>query len=221
VIAGLAVPGHFAAGFGDNITGGLFDFALQQVHPGMPPPSSFGWSPTGAITDLTPAGRMIDRCNRWYKAGQWAGVAWSAAMAVSGAVSAAAESGPAMSVIESSAAAEAAEGAGPGSIPRITPGSLPAAEEASVLDSIGHIDAGTKPTGSTGIKWGSQFKNWNGDLPGPSGPSSPFREFRVAPEPGTQGAGPLRLVVSPSTGEVYYTWTHYGDAGNPAFVRIR
>jgi hypothetical protein len=63
--------------------------------------------------DLTPAGRMIDRCNRWYKAGQWAGVAWSAAMMVAGAASAAAEAGPAASIIEGETAS-AASGLGDG-----------------------------------------------------------------------------------------------------------
>ena len=48
-----------------------------------------------------------------------------------------------------------------------------------------------------------------------------YREFRVAPSPGTSGAGPLRVVVDDNTGSMYYTWTHYGDGGSPAFVQIR
>ena len=38
---------------------------------------------------------------------------------------------------------------------------------------------------------------------------------------GTNNAGPLRLVVNKDTGAMYYTWTHYGDNGLPAFVQIR
>jgi len=106
-------------------------------------------------------------------------------------------------------------------IARITPGSLPASEEASLLQTLGHIDAGTIPTDSIATKWGTQFKNWDGDLPGASGAASPYQEYRVAPPSGTTGAGELRVVANQQTGETYYTWTHYGGSGNPAFVRIR
>jgi hypothetical protein len=71
---------------------------------------------------------------------------------------------------------------------RITPGSLPASEEASILETIRHIDAGTTPTGSIATKWKTKFKNWAGDLPGGKGQDSPYLEFRVAPPPGTLGA---------------------------------
>jgi len=107
------------------------------------------------------------------------------------------------------------------SIARITPGSLPAAVEASLLRTLAHIDAGTTPTGSLATKWGTSFKNWAGDLPGAKGADSPYLEYRVSPPAGTSGAGPLRVVVNTQTGEMYYTWTHYGDAGTPAFVQIR
>jgi guanyl-specific ribonuclease Sa len=70
-------------------------------------------------------------------------------------------------------------------------------------------------------KWGTQFKNWAGYLPGAKGQASPYLEYRVAPVPGTSGAGPLRVVTNPQTGEMFYTWTHYGDTGAPAFVQIR
>jgi guanyl-specific ribonuclease Sa len=118
-------------------------------------------------------------------------------------------------------AALQAQSSSPCDPPWITPGSLPAAEESALNDTLSHIDAGTVPSGSTARRWGVQFKNWGGDLPGPSGPSSPYREYRVAPPPGVGGAGPLRVVRNTQTGEVYYTWTHYGDSGPPAFVRIR
>jgi guanyl-specific ribonuclease Sa len=106
-------------------------------------------------------------------------------------------------------------------IARIMPGSLPAAEEAALLRTLKHIDAGTTPTGSLAKKWGTHFKNWDGDLPGASGPASPYREYRVAPASGVSGAGTNRVVVNSQTGEMYYTWTHYGDTAAPAFVKIR
>jgi hypothetical protein len=106
-------------------------------------------------------------------------------------------------------------------IPRITPGSLPAAEEASLGQTLSYIDAGTTPAGSIATKWGTPFKNWAGDLPGPQGAASPYLEYRVAPATGTSGAGLQRVVVNQQTGEMYYSWTHYGDAGAPAFVKIR
>jgi hypothetical protein len=31
----------------------------------------------------------------------------------------------------------------------------------------------------------------------------------------------LRVVRNRFTGEMYYTWNHYGDAGTPPFVKIR
>ncbi|WP_408733303.1 ribonuclease domain-containing protein [Burkholderia cepacia] len=114
-----------------------------------------------------------------------------------------------------------AAGAPKDPIARIAPGSLPAAEESALLNTLSHIDNGTVPTGPLAKKWGTQFKNWAGDLPGGQGPTSPYREYRVAPSPGTTGAGANRIVANSQTGEMYYTWTHYGDAGNPAFVQIR
>lgn len=46
-------------------------------------------------------------------------------------------------------------------------------------------------------------------------------EYRVAPPAGSKNAGTRRIVKNVDTGEMFYTWTHYGDAGNPAFLRIR
>jgi len=110
--------------------------------------------------------------------------------------------------------------------PWINVGDLPAGERAALNDTLSHIAAGTVPTGPTSNSWGRKFKNWprpgqsGPDLPGPSGPSSPYQEYRVAPPPGTSNAGPLRVVVNSQTGATYYTWTHYGDVAEPAFVRI-
>jgi RHS repeat-associated protein len=105
--------------------------------------------------------------------------------------------------------------------PWITPGSLPAEEENAVSDTLRNIDAQTEPAGDLGVNWAKPFENREGALPGPSGSASPYSEYRVAPGPGTTGAGTRRVVVDGSNGEMYYTWTHYGTAGNPPFVRIR
>ncbi|MBI1372973.1 MAG: ribonuclease [Phycisphaera sp.] len=104
---------------------------------------------------------------------------------------------------------------------KIVPGSLPAEEEAALLRTLQHIDAGTVPSGPTARRWRIPFENWAGDLPGGSYASSPYTEYRVAPPAGTAGGGVRRIVVDNQTGEVYYTWTHYGTAGNPPFVTIR
>ncbi|MCX7748962.1 MAG: ribonuclease [Clostridia bacterium] len=103
---------------------------------------------------------------------------------------------------------------------RITPGSFPLEEEQAISNTLSHIDAGTRPTGPTRRKWGTNFRNNRGDLPGVPGAGG-YKEYRVAPAPGTSGAGPRRIVTNTAGDEVYYTWTHYGDSGDPAFVRIR
>ncbi len=105
--------------------------------------------------------------------------------------------------------------------PWITAGALPAEEEGALLCALRHIENGTKPTGALSRKWGTCFRNRNLDLPGPCAKSSPYLEYRVAPKPGTVGAGARRVVVDCQTGEMYYTWTHYGQSGAPPFVRIR
>lgn len=104
-------------------------------------------------------------------------------------------------------------------VPWIT-GKLPAAEETGLNETLAHLDAGTVPSGPTATKWGTKFKNWSGDLPGAKGPNSPYKEYRVA-NPYGDSAGALRIVKNTDTGETYYTWTHYGDSGNPPFVQIR
>ena len=111
-------------------------------------------------------------------------------------------------------------------VPWVT-GDLPPHEEAAVNDTLAHIDSGTVPTGPTSVKWAKPYKNWDGPsgqgklLPGPQGASSPYLEYRVAAAPGSSGAGPLRIVRNTQTGATFYTSTHYGESGYPAFVRIR
>jgi guanyl-specific ribonuclease Sa len=102
-------------------------------------------------------------------------------------------------------------------IARINAADLPAAERSALDATVGHIDAGTIPSGPTSTKWGTTFHNNEGFLPS----GGAYTEYRVAAAPGTSGAGPLRVVVDANTGSMYYTWTHYGDSGMPAFVQIR
>jgi RHS repeat-associated protein len=112
--------------------------------------------------------------------------------------------------------------AGSPRVARLTPGSLPAEEEAALLQSLQHLDAGTVPTGPTATKWGTPFANNEGHLPGQAGARpTPYSEHRVAPAPGQSGAGARRLVYDRASGRLYYTWTHYGQAGDPAFLRVR
>ena len=98
----------------------------------------------------------------------------------------------------------------------IAPNSLPFEEEQSLLNTLKYIDSNTKPSGNLAKRWGINFGNYQGYLP-----NGKYKEYRVSPPVGTRNDGPRRIVKNVNTGELYYTWTHYGDAGNPAFVRIR
>jgi RHS repeat-associated protein len=111
--------------------------------------------------------------------------------------------------------------AAPPVVARITPGSLPPDEEARLMATLQHIDAGTTPAAPLGQRWGIPFQNREGKLPGPSGQASPYVEYRVTPPPGTSGPGATRVVVNSQTGATYYTWTHYGQSGDPAFMQVR
>ena len=106
-------------------------------------------------------------------------------------------------------------------IPKYVQGTLPSADEAAFAKTLSYIDSGTIPSGNLARKWGTTFKNLEGELPGAQGSTSPYLEYRVAPSAGQAGAGTNRIVVNSQTGEVYYTWTHYGDSGTPAFVKVR
>jgi hypothetical protein len=114
-----------------------------------------------------------------------------------------------------------AEAGGSHAVPWVV-STFPGDEEGAIQTTLGHIDAGSSPSGPLGKKWGTPFKNKEeGNLPGGSGANSPYLEYRVHPGPGVRGAGTRRIVRNDQTGETYYTWTHYGAAGDPPFVRIR
>ena len=115
----------------------------------------------------------------------------------------------------------------PDEISWLMPGSLSAAEEADVVNTLHHLDAGTTPLWlhpqAKGV-FGRPYRNlptMNGDaLPGTPGTGG-YEEYDVAPPAGTATRGPRRVVRNTATGELYYTNTHYGDAGQPSFWRIR
>ncbi|HJV17977.1 MAG TPA: ribonuclease domain-containing protein, partial [Bacillales bacterium] len=86
-----------------------------------------------------------------------------------------------------------------------TPNSLPKGEEKALLNTLSHLDKGIKPTGQIGKKWGAPFGNKEGHLP-----QGNYREYTVAPPPGSTNRGTRRVVQNTDTGALYYTWTHYG-----------
>lgn len=94
--------------------------------------------------------------------------------------------------------------------------SLSLEEKQAVLNTLKYIDNGTRPTDRLAIKWGTKFDNYEGYLP-----NGRYVEYRVSPPSSATNAGTRRIVKNVETGELYYTWTHYGDAGSPAFVKIR
>ena len=96
-------------------------------------------------------------------------------------------------------------------------------EQDAVNDALTCRDNGTVPALShpNNMKWGAAFNNNDGDLPGAAGAGG-YREYYVEKDPtDVTYHGSRRLVVKSSNNNVYYTWTHYGDNGKPAFVRIR
>ncbi|WP_433445548.1 IS66 family transposase [Nonomuraea sp. CA-141351] len=77
-------------------------------------------------------------------------------------------------------------------VPWIT-GKLPTAEESALSDILAHIDAGTIPTGPTAKNRAHNSRTGVVIFPVTKGANSPYQEYRVAPAPGTSGAGPLRV----------------------------
>lgn len=84
-------------------------------------------------------------------------------------------------------------------------------EQQAIESTLNYIDSGTVPPEPLSRKWGANFNNYEQKLPS----NVSYREYRVSPAPGINGAGPRRIVVS-SNGAVYYTSDHY-----ESFKRIR
>ncbi|MCT4632347.1 MAG: hypothetical protein N4A76_06380 [Firmicutes bacterium] len=78
------------------------------------------------------------------------------------------------------------------------------------------MENGTVPSAKLSKKWGTPFGNREGYLP-----DGNYLEYRVASPAGTKGAGSRRIFENVDTGDLLYTWTHYGDSGDPAFLRIK
>ena len=103
-------------------------------------------------------------------------------------------------------------------ISKITVDSFKGEHFTAVRDALNALD-GTKER-NWGGKWGDYHGNEEGNLPGVAGRGG-YKEYYVRPGPLEGGWGGRRLVVHNATKRVYYTWTHYGEQGKPAFVRIR
>ncbi|WP_394830148.1 HINT domain-containing protein [Pendulispora rubella] len=103
-----------------------------------------------------------------------------------------------------------------------------AAEAAHIHDTLNRIDHNNPPSGVLGQQWGVTFNNTGrppaSDPTGTKIPDLPlggsYKEYRVNPGPGDNSAGGRRIVIDTKTGDVYYSRTHYGDHGDPAFVKI-
>ena len=96
-------------------------------------------------------------------------------------------------------------------------------ELAAVNATIGVIDGGPAIilSHNSGAKFNHPFGNRDGDLPG-GRRSGGYTEFYVEKDPNDATYhGSRRLVKHTASGRLYYTSTHYGDNGSPAFVRIR
>jgi len=94
---------------------------------------------------------------------------------------------------------------------------LPPAEKRAVGQAIRRITGReAPPTGRLARHWGAVFRNASEDLPQEL--LGYYHEYMVL-LPNAASRGVLRLVIG-ARGEVYYSWTHYGDKGSPAFVRL-
>ena len=101
-------------------------------------------------------------------------------------------------------------------IPRLNKNQLPKEEKDALERTLTHIDNGTVPRDKTSNRWGIIFRNDQKRLPGASGKSlSPYRKYRVQPEPGVNNGGVRRVLINTETNERFYTQDHY-----ESFMRI-
>ena len=87
-------------------------------------------------------------------------------------------------------------------------------EQASVTAAIAALDKGT-------LAVRDDHENKEGNLPGRRRVNGVYDEYLVAKPEGAASVGARRLVVHRAKKFVYYTWTHYGQNGTPAFVRVK
>lgn len=131
---------------------------------------------------------------------------------------------PAADKAKEDAAKEAAKQAGlvasdGSSIGRKAPSQFGGDEKKAIEDALAAYDAGKQPTLThpNGMKWGLPFGNKQGKLP-----AGTYREYYVQKANNSSTYhGNRRLVIDVNTKRVYYTSTHYGDNGSPAFVLLR
>jgi len=108
----------------------------------------------------------------------------------------------------------------PQPIPLATALLVPESVLADARTAVGHIRNETKP--SWGGKWGDTHSNREGYLPrvDESGVPVTYTEYYLPKSPGDSTRwGANRLVVG-TDGKTYLSTTHYGQRGNPPFVRI-
>jgi hypothetical protein len=104
-----------------------------------------------------------------------------------------------------------------------TTGDFKGDELEAINATLGVIDGGEsiRLTHHRGAKFGDEFKNRDGDLPGVARGGGYLEYYVEKDSSDSTYHGGRRLLKHVSTGRVYYTNTHYGDNGSPAFVRIR
>ena len=102
-----------------------------------------------------------------------------------------------------------------------------AEERAAVVESLDALKNGTAHGWAR--KWGAYHGNGEGNLPGAAPGLGGYKEYYVRPDgnrvgvAGLEPPGARRIVVSDSTGFVYYSHNHYGDPNGtnlPAFVKV-
>jgi len=100
-------------------------------------------------------------------------------------------------------------------------------ERAAVVEALDALKTGADH--SWARKWGAYHGNGEGNLPGAAAGLGGYKEYYVRPDGtqvgqvGVRPAGTRRLVVSDSTGFVYYSDNHYGAPNGrtlPAFVKV-
>jgi hypothetical protein len=122
------------------------------------------------------------------------------------------------SVIDAAREAEGLKAANGKILQEMTTANFSGEHQTAVKDALDALD-GTKAR-DWGGTWGEEHLNNEGNLPGIAGAGG-YKEYYVRKGPKDSGWGGRRLVVCDVSARVYYTWTHYGDNGDPAFVRIR